>query len=344
MAASYTEEERVLRDSIRRAFEDFAPERVEEKIALASEGSRAIVPLAESLGLVDHFLENGSTLRELVIVAQEEGRVLLPALLFEKFAIHLLLRGTTAEQSLSVLRSNALEGVFLPRGSDPESGDGAVQTVTYVQGNNNISSALQPPYDVRSSEWRIIEGSALTIIPCRNSLDPTLSLIALQVPRDQGTTVKLDPGASRAFYLLLLSAHVLGAAQRIYEMTCEYVSSRKQFGVSVGSFQAVQHSLANILRDLESLESLVLLSASMWAASGPFEFTARAAFRHAKNTIIPSLEGCLQLHGGIGFTFEFPLHLYLRRCLFLLTRHRHEDSPQRILEMAQDISADREQL
>jgi alkylation response protein AidB-like acyl-CoA dehydrogenase len=97
-------------------------------------------------------------------------------------------------------------------------------------------------------------------------------------------------------------------------MTADYVKTRKQFDRAIGTFQAVQHKLADCYLQLEQLEALALFAA--WAAeSDPAQFySAVAACKGLASAEVPRIiETTVQVHGGIGFTYEYDLHLLLRR-------------------------------
>jgi alkylation response protein AidB-like acyl-CoA dehydrogenase len=113
---------------------------------------------------------------------------------------------------------------------------------------------------------------------------------------------------------VMLAAEMMGAAQKVLETTTEYAKIRVQFGRPIGSFQAVQHKCANMLLDVESAKSVVYYAA--WAvtneipeaplAAATAKAAASDAFRRTAN------EG-IQVHGGIGFTWEHDMHLYFKR-------------------------------
>jgi len=118
----------------------------------------------------------------------------------------------------------------------------------------------------------------------------------------------------RAAYLTLKACELNGVAERVVEMTVEYVKTRKQFELPVGTFQAVQHRLADMHLKTEALKALCNFAA--WSAdNSPDQFTlaSHAAIGFAQSHVAWIVESALQLHGGIGFTFEYDLHLYLRR-------------------------------
>ena len=111
-----------------------------------------------------------------------------------------------------------------------------------------------------------------------------------------------------------IAAEVVGIAQRALEMTLEYVKERRQFGVPVGSFQAVQNRCAQMLLDTESARSTALFAA--WAADAAPErlpeaaALAAAAAADGGRSVTAS---AIQAHGGIGFTWEADVHWLYKR-------------------------------
>jgi alkylation response protein AidB-like acyl-CoA dehydrogenase len=112
----------------------------------------------------------------------------------------------------------------------------------------------------------------------------------------------------------LVSAEMLGAADRVLSMSVEYAKDRVQFGKPIGSFQAVKHMLADALVDVEGMRSTVYYAA--WCAAvddrdrSVSASMAKAWCSDASRRVMAS---GLQVHGGIGFTWEHDMHLYLKR-------------------------------
>ena len=110
------------------------------------------------------------------------------------------------------------------------------------------------------------------------------------------------------------AAELVGVAQRVMEMAVEYARDRKQFDRPIGAYQAVSHRCADMLRDIESARSTTLWAA--WAAEAEPETLPLAA---AMAKALASDAGwnvtstALQVHGGIGFTWEHDLHFFLKR-------------------------------
>jgi alkylation response protein AidB-like acyl-CoA dehydrogenase len=112
----------------------------------------------------------------------------------------------------------------------------------------------------------------------------------------------------------LTAAEMLGAADRALEMAVEYAKDRVQFGRPIGSFQAVKHRCADMLVDVEGMRSTVYWAAWCLAAGDPeasvAASTAKVWAGDASKRVMAS---ALQVHGGIGFTWEHDLHLFMKR-------------------------------
>jgi hypothetical protein len=111
-----------------------------------------------------------------------------------------------------------------------------------------------------------------------------------------------------------LAAEMVGTARRIFEMALQYAKERKQFDVPIGSFQAIQHKLADMSLALERATAAVHYAAMTIDGNDPERaracHVAKAAAGEAARRI---LKDGIQIHGGVGYTWEHDLHLYLRR-------------------------------
>ena len=117
--------------------------------------------------------------------------------------------------------------------------------------------------------------------------------------------------------LVLLAADACGGARRCIDMTVGYVLQREQFGQPIGAFQAVKHQIADVACELEPAVSL------WWYAAHAFDHIPDRAERHAAlakarltDLYDRTTRVATELHGGIGFTWEFDLHLWFRRAVF----------------------------
>jgi hypothetical protein len=111
---------------------------------------------------------------------------------------------------------------------------------------------------------------------------------------------------------LALSSHIVGCARRMLDMAVEYAGERQQFGRPIGSFQAVKHHLADVLVAIESADSAVADAIRTGAPTDAEVAKVLAGIAGATAS-----RWCLQVIGGIGFTWEHPLHRYIRRTLAL---------------------------
>jgi alkylation response protein AidB-like acyl-CoA dehydrogenase len=118
--------------------------------------------------------------------------------------------------------------------------------------------------------------------------------------------------------ILALCAESLGAMEVTKKQTIEYLQTRQQFGKAIGSFQALQHRMADVLLEIEQARSAVINAA---AALDADRFTRERALSAAKYSIgrIGTLvaEECIQLHGGIGMTWELPMPHYAKRLVMI---------------------------
>jgi alkylation response protein AidB-like acyl-CoA dehydrogenase len=153
-----------------------------------------------------------------------------------------------------------------------------------------------------------------------STLDQTRQLARLEFSEVPGRLIG-SPGAGRAVLdrtldvaAIGLAAEQLGGAQRVLDMAVAYAKIRHQFGRPIGSFQAIKHRCADLLLEVESLRSAVGYAAAAVAA-GSTEVPVLAALVKAYASEVYSHVAAenIQIHGGIGFTWEHDAHLYLKR-------------------------------
>jgi alkylation response protein AidB-like acyl-CoA dehydrogenase len=190
--------------------------------------------------------------------------------------------------------------------------------------------------------WRVNGDTTKTFVPEADRVDwvavvhegPTVSLVAaptvrpvqtldttrrfFEVDVDAGTGGRaVDAEVVEAFVAratVALSAEMVGTARRLFDMTLQYAKERIQFDVPIGSFQAIQHKLADMALDLERATSAVHFAA--------MTIDAKDADRHRAVHVAKAAAGTaarrcardgIQIHGGIGYTYEHDLHLFIRR-------------------------------
>lgn len=219
-----------------------------------------------------------ATLRDLVVVAKVVGRW-LPAspIMTTILAKRWSAAARDAEGSVTVAVRTPAGRTIVPFGSVEN-----VQVLT----DTGSSGTLRPPEDLVDDDF-------------------TPSLRAAE----GGEPTQFDAVAAREL-AVVWAAEAVGAAERLLEIGVAFVKQREQFGQPIGRFQAIKHHLANALISLEQAESAVL-----WAgAEAP---SLAAALDVAFTSALHTSEIVLQVHGGLGFTWELGLHMYLRHIVSL---------------------------
>jgi alkylation response protein AidB-like acyl-CoA dehydrogenase len=146
------------------------------------------------------------------------------------------------------------------------------------------------------------------------SIDPTRSAARVSAAADAGTELAGDVAAGVDRALVAVSSELVGVCDRALKMTVEYVKERRQFGVPVGSYQAVSHRCAQMLLETEMARSLSAYAA--WSADADPAILpeaaalAKAAASSAGREVAAS---AIQAHGGIGFTWEADVHWLYKR-------------------------------
>lgn len=138
-----------------------------------------------------------------------------------------------------------------------------------------------------------------------------------------------DPDRPRTEQLAALALEAVGIAQKALELGVEHAKTREQFGRPIGVYQAVSHPLADTYVETELARSLAYWAAWCVAESDEQTPVATAAAKsYAGDAAVSACERSIQVHGGIGFTWEHVLHLYYKRALWIqafdgyASRHR----------------------
>ena len=127
-----------------------------------------------------------------------------------------------------------------------------------------------------------------------------------------------------------LAAEQVGGAQKVLEMAVEYAKVRVQFGRPIGSFQAIKHKCADMLLEVESAKSAAYYG--MWCAAemnDELPSVASLAKAYCSEAYFHATAENIQIHGGIGFTWEHPAHLYFKRAKTVGAAVRRPDLPPR---------------
>ena len=152
------------------------------------------------------------------------------------------------------------------------------------------------------------------------SLDMTRQLCDLSFDDAPGTLIASGPAASRALDAALaagaaiLAAEQTGLAQRCLDMTVAYVKERKQFARPVGSFQGLKHRLADLWVSVTQARAASRYAAACLATgSADAKVAVALAKAYCSEVAVQAAQECVQMHGGIGFTWEHTAHLFLKR-------------------------------
>lgn len=342
-----TEDEQLLRDTVRRFFTDRAPMTAVRATAESAEGyDPAVLAEAASLdwiGLAVDPAQGGVGLRfvDLAILAEEVGRALIPGPLLPTSIVALLLaeHGTSAQRQahLPGLLSGETVGVWASAEPDtdwePRSAatsakrddagytlHGAKRYAPYAHAADllvvtavvdDTVQCLLVPAGAEGVHIDVLETLDLTNRLCEVRLD------GVHVPPDAVLGALGDPtpvDRLRQLATTLACAESLGGAARMVEMTNQYAKERVQFGRPIGSFQAIKHKCADMLIALEGARvatHYAALAVSEQTADADLAVSVAKAFTSEAYSDICG-EG-LQVHAGIGFTWEHDVHLYLRR-------------------------------
>ncbi len=301
----FTDEQRALRDVARDLFAKESPPSLIRDRWKGERDPKLWRALAEvgllGITIPERFGGAGGDETDAVLVFEEAGRAALP----EPFAETLV-----AARMIQLHGDEALSESWLPRIA---SGD-VVATIG-LETDPFVAYAAEADLVVLidASGARLLTRDDVKAKPVR-SQDPARPLYSLEAKR--GERLNLTTPNSRA--ATSIAAVQLGIARRLLEMTVDYVKDRKQFGKPVGSFQAVKHKLARVHTAIEDARPAAWYAAYAFAHNLPTAARAASVAKVAASRAeaIANAEA-LQCHGGIGFTWEHDLHIWLKRGLAL---------------------------
>jgi alkylation response protein AidB-like acyl-CoA dehydrogenase len=242
----------------------------------------------------------GMGLVDLCLVAEEVGRAVAPGPWLETALTAMVAaRGGAPAEVVEGLCEGTLKAALV-------TADGA----SFVHG-------------AASADWLLVIGvdgvglleASHVSISRRTTLDETRlfhSVDLRQAPAPQA--LDADPRWVLDAANVLAAADALGVGERLLDMTVEYAKVREQFGRPIGSFQVVKHKAADMLMSLKGVRAATYHAAMALDAGLPEASLAASVAKAFASEQVPALAGeALQTHGGIGFTWEHDLHLYLRR-------------------------------
>lgn len=153
----------------------------------------------------------------------------------------------------------------------------------------------------------------------RTPLDPLTPV--RRITSVSGASVDADASMLRRDATVLTAALSAGIASRTVELAVSYAQEREQFGKPIGSFQAVKHICADMLVRAEVARAAVDAAAVMIDEDADVSSAVATAKLLASEAAIANAKACIQVHGGMGFTWEVDAHLYLKRAAVLATLH-----------------------
>jgi alkylation response protein AidB-like acyl-CoA dehydrogenase len=327
MRFALTDEQQMLRESVRGALTRELPlARVRECLERCDGGAtmRALAAAQgwTGIGIDEDAGGQGGGVVEQAVLAEELGYAAAPtsAIIAGALAARVLAAGGDRAHRLLEELADGTRAVIVA--TDAGAGAGAV-TIAAGRAHGSLANVLAATeadvaivFDGAGGAHTVDVGAGGCAVRARELVDPGRSIGELDL---DGAAAEALGGAGSAGDLaalgaVLVSAEAVGAAARLLEMTVEYVMQRRQFGVVIGSFQAIKHAAADMLVEIETARSAVYYAA--WAL-GSRDDAASIAVSMAKAYAVPAAasvaDKALALHGAVGFTWEHDLHLFLKR-------------------------------
>lgn len=333
----YSEAEEELRTAVRSLLEArCAPAGILARIETGRPHDPALWrPLAAGIGaaglLVPEKLGGqGASHREAAVVLEELGRAVAPApyLTSSVLATEILL-GCDTEDAAPLLRELASgRQVCVPAVPLTLAPGAPLPAAVRDSGGGTLTGTVTSVADaVAADVLLVLADTGLYAVPAASAgltaqvpLDLTRPLATVTLDAAAGTRLA-DPATARAAVagaLLsgagLLASEQLGIAEWCLAETVGYLRVRHQFNRPVGSFQALKHRLARLWLDVASARAAARAAADALATASPdAPLTVAVAQAYCSGVAVRAAEECVQLHGGIGMTWEHPAHLYLKR-------------------------------
>jgi alkylation response protein AidB-like acyl-CoA dehydrogenase len=352
MELEFTSDQEELRDSVRAVLERECPiglvrSVVEDGVAPDALWKQMVELGWPALTVPDEHGGLGLGWVELAVVVEELGRAVAPGPFVPTVGLFLPAVQATADAAqlarvLPRIAEGSLTGALAlteaGSGSDPATvrahavRDGAgwrlSGTKTAVLGGEVADELLvvarEPQTDGDDGVVAVLVPRAAVTMTPEAPLDATRGLVdvALDGVRVDADQVLGEPGSSTARALrraveagtVALAVEIVGTCQAILDVTLEYAKQREQFGVPIGSFQAIKHKFADMLVSLERARATSYFAALCVAENDPRRSIAASTAKAAAGDCQQLLtkEG-IQIHGGIGYTWEHDMHLYVRR-------------------------------
>jgi alkylation response protein AidB-like acyl-CoA dehydrogenase len=349
---AFTDEQEQFRSALRRFLNDKSPAIEVRRLMATAEGYDPAVwrQLSDELAVPGiHIPEQyggaGFGTVELCIVTEELGRALFCGPYFSTavLAANAVLNAGTEEQKsnllpavaggarLATLAITELNGNWDPIGVEltatPDAGGYRLDGVKSYVVDGHIADLLIVAARLPKTTGR--EGLALFTLGANTtgverrlleSMDPTRKIARIDFRGAKADLLgKLDDGGASLVRTLdqaaiALANEMIGGAQAMLDSAVDYAKVRVQFGREIGSFQAIKHKCADMLLDVELAKSAAYCAAQACAVNDP-EWPALASLAKAaaSETYLHTAAECIQIHGGIGFTWDNDTHLWFKR-------------------------------
>jgi len=267
-----------------------------------------------ALAVPEGFGGAGAGPGEVAVAVEELGRVLLPSPYLSSALAALVLAGSAAEYPGAAQR-------YLPGLADGSVIAALALDADVTMAGGTVTGAARNVVDgpaaglllVRAGDELLAVAAADAAVEPLGTLDQTRCQAAIRL--DRAPAIPAGPaGPAIALQRVLLAAECAAAAARCLEVTVAYLMSRRQFGRPIGSFQALKHRAADLKVAVTAAHATA--RAAVWTAAS--DQTALAALAplaalHCARTFVQVAGEMIQLHGGIGFTWEHEAHLYFKR-------------------------------
>ncbi len=346
MDFAFSEEQEQLREFVRSFLEDKASEAAVREQMATEQGYDTAVwdQMSEQMGLQaltipEEYGGQGFGYVELIVVLEEMGRALLCAPYFSTVVL--------AANTLIHCEDDSAKAELLP-----QIASGTTATLAFTEesgkwdesGITMSATASGDGYTLDGVKMYVLDGHTAEIILVAARTDAGVSLFQVAADAEgltrtplatmdqtrkqarlefSGTPAKLigsDGGGWAVLERVLdlaavaLAAEQVGGAQMCLEMSVDYAKVRVQFGRPIGSFQAIKHKCADMLLEVESSKSAAYYAG--WCAAelnDELPSTASLAKAYCSEAYFHAAAENIQIHGGIGFTWEHPAHLYFNR-------------------------------
>ena len=271
---------------------------------------------------------SGDGIRDLAIVVEEAGRALAPGPIVPTNVVAFAI----AQGNNDALAKELLPGIAAGELRAANTGP----TTLELMDGSRLSGVVAPVQDAQVADHVLVttrdgtqvviacDAKGVSVEPLR-AHDVTRRFARLRFDNvevaESAVVTKAAVDRQLALTLAMQCADSVGATDVAYAMTLQYVKDRKSFGRPIGSYQALKHRLADMLLWLESSKAATVAAVNAVQADRDALQTARVAKAYVANRCPAIIRDCLHMHGGIGFTWEHDIHLYLRRVDLNATLH-----------------------